>query len=134
MQATVPEQGGAEGHAMTLEQEFQTAMLEDVYRAAVQRCHYNAKLFLEMVGRDGGVRTAKNLLRGAPQYGFTELWERGALDLTVEHLVLQAKWRSLFSQAELQEAADRLSSYASRHPGGSNPYSKHSCNAPGCPL
>ena len=120
---------------MTLEQEFQTAMVEEVYRAALTKFRYNAKLFLEMVGRDGGVSAAKTLLAtSAPQYGFTELWERGGLDLTMEHLVLQAKWRSLFSQTELQEAADRLSSYSSRHPGGSNPYANHSCTAPGCPL
>ncbi|MBV8450826.1 MAG: hypothetical protein JOZ29_00950 [Deltaproteobacteria bacterium] len=83
---------------MTAEQEFQIAMIEEVYRSAFRKCHYNAKLFIEMVGQDGGVQTAKSLLAtSAPQYGFTELWERGGLDVTMEHLVLQAKWRSLFT-------------------------------------
>jgi hypothetical protein len=120
---------------MSLEQEFHTAMIEEVYRAALRKHHYSAKLFLEMVGRDGGSQTAKNLLASmAPQYGFTELWERGGLDSTMEHLVLQAKWRSLFSQAELQEAEKRLSAYATKHPGGNNPYANHVCTASICPL
>jgi hypothetical protein len=30
----------------TLEQEFQTAMIEEVYRAALSKCGYNGKLFI----------------------------------------------------------------------------------------
>ena len=33
--------------------------------------------------------------------GFTELWQRGRLDLPVEALVMQPKWASLFSGIEL---------------------------------
>jgi hypothetical protein len=120
---------------MTGQQEFQTAMIEEVYRAALRKCRYNAKLFIEMVGRDGGLQTARSLLAAsAPQYGFTELWERGGLDVTMEHLVLQAQWRTFFSQAELQEAEQRLCSYVERHPGGNNPYVNHVCTAVACPL
>jgi hypothetical protein len=120
---------------MSTEQEFQRAMIEEVYRAALRKHHYNAKLFLEMVGRDGGTQTAKNLLASmAPQYGFTELWERGGLNSTMEHLVLQAKWRTLFSQAELQEAEKRLRAYTTKHPGGKNAYLNHVCSIPACPL
>jgi hypothetical protein len=120
---------------MTPEQEFQTAMIEEVYRTALRKHRYNAKLFLEMVGRDGGLQTAKNLLASTgPQYGFTELWERGGLDLTMEHLILQSQWRSLFSEAELQEAEERLRAYALKPPAGKNPYVNHVCTASVCPL
>jgi hypothetical protein len=120
---------------MDVKQGFRRAMIDEVYSAALRRCHYNAKLFIEMVGRDGGVETAKSLLAtAAPQYGFTELWERGGLDLTVEHLVLQDQWRNLFSHVELQEAEERLRSYASKHPSGKNPYLSHACTAAVCPL
>lgn len=120
---------------MATEQEFQTAMIEDVYRAAVLKCRYNAKLFIEMIGRNGGVQTAKTLLGSeAPQYGFTELWERGGLDVTVEHLVLQKRWRGLFSEAELRVAEKRLAEYSRKHPMGKNPYAVHVCSAARCPL
>lgn len=49
-------------------------MIEEVYRTAHRKYRYNGKLFLEMVGRDGGLQAAKNLLASAaPQYGFTRI-------------------------------------------------------------
>lgn len=40
--------------------------------------------------------------------GFTALWERGRLDLTVEAVVLTDPWRTLFSDSELETARKRL--------------------------
>jgi hypothetical protein len=55
-------------------------MAEEVCRAALRKCRYNGRIFLEMVGQSEGVRAAKNVpAASAPQYGFTELWERGGL-------------------------------------------------------
>ena len=94
-----------------LENEFHEAML-NLYRVAKEKCRYNATHFLQMVDASGGVATAQKLLRDqAIQYGFTKLWDCGRLDLTVEYLVLDQRFKSLFSEAEREEARRRLRDY-----------------------
>ena len=68
-------------------------------RRVIYRCSKSA----------GGLGTAKILLH-TPHVsdGFTALWERGRLDLTVEVLILKKKWHSLFSEEERQIAKKRL--------------------------
>jgi hypothetical protein len=62
-----------------------------------------------MVVEMGGVAAAKKLLASDDiQSGLYELFECGRLDLTVETLVLQDEYRSLFSPEELVEAQRRL--------------------------
>lgn len=90
------------------ERSFHDAMI-DVYVRAKRECGYNATRFLQMVTQSGGLATAHKLL--APnevQYGFTELWEHKRLDLTVESLVLQDRWRGFFTKDELAVARLRL--------------------------
>ena len=91
-----------------LEAQFDEAML-DIYRRAKAEAHYNATRFLAMVSERGGLESARSLLN-APQEseGYTALWLRKRLDLTVERLVLEPKWWPLFSVAERRRAADRL--------------------------
>ena len=60
-----------------------------------------------MLGDHGGVETAHRLLPGMSD-GFTELWKRNRLDLTVESLILQPKWLDLFSDDERAIARVRL--------------------------
>ena len=93
------------------EQEFHAAMF-DVYRRAKDEYGYNATRFLEMLGEHGGVGTAHILLQ-APNVsdGYTALWERGGLQVTVEALVLNPKWRDLFSPQEWSTARRRLVQY-----------------------
>lgn len=88
--------------------DFHRAMLT-IYQRAKQECKYTATYFLRMVGELGSLRAAKQLLN-APNLsdGFTRLWECGRLDLTVEALVLQPKWRELFSADECDKARIRL--------------------------
>jgi len=65
-----------------------------------------------MVSEMGGLSTARQLLHASGvSEGFTHLWERGRLDLTVEALVLQPDWKGLFTSGELGIARDRLTSY-----------------------
>jgi hypothetical protein len=91
-----------------LEQEFDKAMLE-VYRQAKVHCRYNAMYFLQMVHERGGLQTAKHLLHApSTSEGFTRLWECGRLDLTVEAVILQPKWHTLFSEEERTIASQRL--------------------------
>jgi hypothetical protein len=93
---------------MTEEDDFTQAMMQ-IYIDALRECGYKASRFRQMVEDERGVATARRLLASdQPQYGFVELWEHNRLDLTVERLVLQERWRHLFTNAELAEARDRL--------------------------
>ena len=65
-----------------------------------------------MVHQHGGVAAAKRLLRASPaQTGLTKLWELGRLDISMESLVVQERWRPLFSDAERQTAWERLNAF-----------------------
>ena len=94
-----------------LERRFHRAMI-DIYEKAKRETGYNATRFLQMVSEIGGVVAARRLL-AAPVVsdGFTALWERGRLDLTVETLVLSEEYRELFSEDEREGAAARLAAY-----------------------
>jgi hypothetical protein len=118
---------------MTLADEFHKAMIQDVYEAAL-KCGYHATIFKRMLARKGGLQTAIELLGPrAVQYGFAELWKRGKLDLTMEHLVIQDRWRELFTSDLVSIAEDRLSEHSSA-PKGTDPYKTHRCGASDCPL
>jgi hypothetical protein len=57
-------------------------------------------------------QTANKLLATAePSDGFTELWRNHRLDLTMENLILKPKYRSLFTDQEIEIAQERLISY-----------------------
>lgn len=89
-----------------LVRDFDHAMMQ-IYVQAKQQAGYTATRFYQMLDEHGGVETARRLL---PQMsdGFTELYRRNRLDLTVEALVLKPKWHDLFSVEERQMARDRL--------------------------
>ena len=83
-----------------------------VYEDAKRETGYNATRFIQMVSERGGVATARQLvLATTPSDGFTALWERGRLDLTVEHLILDPAYMDLFTDDERAIAQDRLDSY-----------------------
>ncbi|CUU56110.1 hypothetical protein Ga0074812_106365 [Parafrankia irregularis] len=87
---------------------FHGAML-DICRRASKDAGYRAGYFLQMVEDVGGVAAAIRLIGNArPSEGFTALWERGRLDLTVEAAVLDPRFSSLFSDDDLDAARDRL--------------------------
>lgn len=95
-----------------LEIEFNEAML-DIYRKAKSEAKYNAQRFLQMVVDHGGVEAARMLINSETvSEGYTALWERGRLDLTVEAMVLETKkFHTLFTEQELQVCAKRLMEY-----------------------
>ena len=94
-----------------LEAEFDEAMM-NVYHTAKAECHYNATYFLQMLHQHRGVETARMLLASeVPQYGFAKLWEYRRLDITVECLVLNKRFRELFEDRELETARRRLREY-----------------------
>jgi hypothetical protein len=96
--------------------EFHSAMLE-VYRKARREAGYNATYFLQMVDEVGGLEAARRLLRaGSVSSGFSALWEKGRLDLSVEAVVLQDRFAGLFTEQELDTARERLAEYGYHPP------------------
>lgn len=95
-----------------LESAFHEAML-DVYRRAKAEANYNATLFLGMLNDKGGLQTARQLINAdTVSDGYTALWERRRLDLTVEATVLaNPQFHSLFASGELDICRRRLREY-----------------------
>jgi hypothetical protein len=97
--------------ASLTEQQFDAAMM-NIYHRARKEVGYNATRYLQMLHDQGGLRTAQTLLHASQvSDGYTALWERGRLDLTVEALVLQPEWQELFTEQELNIARQRLQQY-----------------------
>jgi hypothetical protein len=99
--------------AMTRDSESAfTAAMISIYKDAKALADYNASRFLSMVNENGGVSTARTLLHATRvSEGYTALWERGHLELTVEAQILQPRWRDLFSDEERDIARKRLAQY-----------------------
>lgn len=91
---------------------FDGAMFE-IYRRAKSEAGYNATIFLGMISERGGLATAKYLINAAkPSDGYTHLYERNRIDLTVEAMVVETwRWHSLFEPEEIARARKRLMSY-----------------------
>ena len=98
--------------AQGLEQEFHGAMLE-IYRRAKAEANYNATVFLRMVSENGGLQAAKSLINSTTvSSGYTALWERGRLDLSVEAVVLRTeRFHPFFTPEELTICEKRLQDY-----------------------
>lgn len=72
-----------------IEYRFDIAMM-DIYHRARNEARYVATRFLQMLHEHRGLETARLLLHSSTvSEGYTALWERGRLDLTVEALILQ---------------------------------------------
>ncbi|GAA3386430.1 GmrSD restriction endonuclease domain-containing protein [Cryptosporangium minutisporangium] len=92
-------------------QEFHQAMAT-IYQRARDETGYTATYLLAMLAEEGGVETAKRLLASATvSTGFTALWHKGRLDLTVEALVLDPRFESLFTPDDLDIARARLAQF-----------------------
>ena len=60
----------------------------DIYRRALSEARYRATIFHQMLLAHRGLETARILLRTKTvSDGYTALWERGRLDLTVEAVI-----------------------------------------------
>lgn len=95
----------------TLEQKFHGAMIQ-LYDRAASECNYRPTRFLQMVNERGGLLAAKELLHApTPAEGLTTLWELDRLDLSLEALVCQDPWNTLFTEDELRIAKKRLKDF-----------------------
>jgi hypothetical protein len=95
-----------------LETQFNEAMF-GIYRRAKAEAKYNATIFLQMLTDNGGLATARTLINAAkPSDGYTALYLRNRLDLTVEAVVVDdPRWHSLFEPEEIEKAKRRLHDY-----------------------
>ncbi len=97
-----------------LEHRFHREMVQ-IYERAKRETGYNATRFLQMVSSQGGRATARTLLHApAASDGFTALWERSRLELSVEALVLRPEFADLFDDDERDLASYRLTEYGYR--------------------
>lgn len=95
-----------------LEDEFNERM-QKVYLDGKREGRYSAPLFAELLKKHGGLETAKRFIHSTDYAaGFTKLWERERLDLTVEAVILQEeKWHPLFTPEEIEICRQRLRGY-----------------------
>jgi hypothetical protein len=95
-----------------IQRRFDAAMW-NIYRRALDDAHYNATRFLHMLAENGGLRTARILIHATKvSEGYTALWERRRLDLTVEALIHDnLEFHSLFTDEELAIVKKRLVDY-----------------------
>lgn len=92
---------------MSLKFEFAQA-LEGTVDAAKKR-GYVPTYFMQMLAEHGGVGTAKRLLaKSEPQEGLFELWRLNLLNESMEAVVVQEKYQTLFTEDEVAEANRRL--------------------------
>lgn len=95
-----------------LEEQFDEAMFL-VYQRALSEAGYKATRFFQMLNDHRGLETARILLHSANvSEGYTALWERRRLDLTVEAVIHDnSKWHPLFTSDELAVCVKRLTQY-----------------------
>lgn len=96
---------------MSLESEFDEAML-NAYRRAGQEAGYWGNYMNRDIKNKGGRATAKHMLlprkSGSFHKGFQAIIDAGRVDLSIEYLVLNGRFRTLFTADELAEAQRRL--------------------------
>jgi len=91
--------------------EFEKAM-QKIYTDS-KAAGYTPSAYRTMLDREGAIPTARKLVFSRkPSDGFAKLWELKRLDLTVEHLVLQERWRGLFDEEMLAAAQRRLDQFS----------------------
>jgi hypothetical protein len=95
-----------------LVQEFDQRM-QELYLSGKREARFSAPLFGELLKQQGGLETARRFIH-SPDYapGFTKLWERRRLDLTVEAVIVEEpKWQALFTPEEVDICRTRLNEY-----------------------
>ena len=95
-----------------LERQFHDAMI-DIYWRAKKEVGYDATLFHQMVANQGGLQVARTLINSNKlSSGYTRLWEKKRLDLTVEAVVVESsRFHPLFTEQELEICKKRLRDY-----------------------
>lgn len=94
-----------------LKQELKSRYI-DTYNEC-KKFRYSPRAFLDMVVSDEDIIdvTRKLIHKEGGTSGFATLYENGRLDLSVEKIILEPRYRQLFDKQDLQAAYDRLSQY-----------------------
>jgi 5-methylcytosine-specific restriction protein A len=96
---------------MSIEDELDQVLL-DLYRRAGQETGYWGNYYLRELRNKGGLATAKRLLKPSRRTGVAAglqaLIDAGRVDLSVEAVALEQRFRALFTEDELAEARRRL--------------------------
>jgi 5-methylcytosine-specific restriction enzyme A len=95
---------------MSLKDDLHKEMVDVYYRAA-EETGYRGTRYLQAVRRNGGLATAQRMLKPrtkAQRAGLDRILEAGKPELTMEAIVLEQRFRRLFTQVEVEEAAARL--------------------------
>ncbi len=100
-----------------LVEQFDQEMLR-IYERALAEAGYKASRFFQMLCDHGGLETARILLHApAVSEGYTALYLRKRLDLTVEAVIHNSpRYHPLFSADELAICATRLQDYGYFNP------------------
>lgn len=100
--------------AKSLEEQLHEEMIK-LFTRVGNTTGYWARRYLQKVKRDGGLQAAHYWLspKSDSTIGLQRLMEKGRIDLSLEALVLQSPWSSLFTSDELQVAQKRLNYAAS---------------------
>ena len=90
--------------------------LRERYIATYNECKkfkYFPRAFLDMVvSNDDIIDVTRRLIhKEGGTSGFTTLFENKRMDLSVEKIILESKYRRLFNTEDLQAAYDRLRQY-----------------------
>ena len=95
-----------------VKERFNLAM-RNIYKRAKYEAKYNATRYLQMLDENGGIGTAHILINASTvSDGYTALWEREKLDLTVEALIWDnPEYHELFTEDELRITKKRLIDY-----------------------
>jgi len=84
--------------------------LQNEFLRATRECiaiGYHPTRFLQMLGEHGPIETSIQLVLGIHE-GFERLWELRRLDLSIEAIILQEPYRTLFSPEVLERARQKL--------------------------
>lgn len=101
---------------MSLEDELTLALISTYQRAGEEVGYWGIR-FLQAVRRNGGLATARRMLKPrtlGQRAGLDALLQANRPDLTLEAIVLQSKFQSLFTINEMKIAAERLGEYGEK--------------------
>jgi len=97
------------------ERGFRSELLDAV--SECRKIGYSPGRFVAMLNTRTSFEVARSLLGGSSvSEGFTTLWEKRRLDLSVEAIVLKPEWRVHFTKEELEIARHRLAEVSYRAP------------------
>jgi hypothetical protein len=79
---------------------------------SMKKRNYTPTVFIKMITEHGEVEAVRRLINNPkPSSGFTKLWKLKALNLSIEAIILEEDWKTIFSEEERMKARKRLKEY-----------------------